>query len=317
MRRIRKLANQLNAGKSNLIASLLRRAIAQDAVVAPPLPLLGDISRTELFHFVTSIRVKDAPAAEMYNYASQDFERFLRTVGLVDGLKGQCLELGANPYFTTLLLREFTELEPIVANYFDETFPLTGTQTVEFEELCTGEEKSISFDYQHFNVESADFPYETNSFDVVIFAEIIEHLLNDPCAVLREIHRVLKPDGYLVLTTPNVARLENVARLLSGANIYDPYSGYGAYGRHNREYNQHELHALLTHEGFEPEVMYSADVHDSKAGDYWDISELRRLVGYRADGLGQYLFTRSRVKKDHPDKRPSWLYRSYASDQLD
>jgi len=139
----------------------------------------------------------------------------------------------------------------------------------------------------------------------------------DPCAVLREIRRVLKVDGHLILTTPNVARLENVAKLLSGANIYDPYSGYGAYGRHNREFNQHELHMLLTHEGFEPEVMYSADVHEHMAGSYWNETELERLLVHRQEGLGQYLFTRSKVKAPSPAKRPSWLYRSYPEGQLD
>ena len=42
--------------------------------------------------------------------------------------------------------------------------------------------------------------------------------------------RVLKPLGAMILTNPNVVRLENVAKLMSGANVYDAYSGYGPYG---------------------------------------------------------------------------------------
>ena len=287
------------------------------ALNSPPLPLLGDASKNQLFDFVTSICVQDAPAKEMYDYASQDFERFLRTVGLLDGLTGRCLELGGNPYFTTLLIQKYTKLEPTVANYFDDSFGSEGTQAVQYTDPETSERKRITIDFAHFNVEEADFPYDSGSFDVVIFAEIIEHLLMDPCAVLREIRRVLKPGGHLILTTPNVARLENVARLLSGANIYDPYSGYGAYGRHNREYNQHELYMLLTHEGFEPEIMYSADVHDNLASNYWDPTELESLLTHRKEGLGQYLFSRSKVKSVAPEKRPRWLYRSYPEDELD
>ena len=285
------------------------------AAVGPP--LLGGVPRSELFEFVTSVCVEDAPASEMHNYASQDFERFLRTVGLLEGLNGNCLELGANPYFTTLLIKEFTDLALTTANYFGDDQPPTGTQTVQFKDIVTKQDQCITLEYDHFNVEDVVFPYESESFDVVVFAEIIEHLLKDPCAVLREIKRVLKPEGHLILTTPNVARLENVAKLLSGANIYDPYSGYGPYGRHNREYNQHELHQLLTFEGFEPEIMYSADVHKNRADNYWSLPELEQLLCHRADGLGQYLFTRSKVKFDSPNKRPSWLYRSYAEDGLD
>ena len=42
------------------------------------------------------------------------------------------------------------------------------------------------------------------SCDVVMATEVLEHL-PDPVAFLREIHRGLKPDGIVVLTTPDVA----------------------------------------------------------------------------------------------------------------
>jgi len=282
----------------------------------PPLPELGGFSRHQLFNFVTSACVEDAPRQEMYNYASHDFERFVRTVGLVEGLSGCCLELGANPYFTTLLLSEFTELDLTLANFFSETHPDQATQKVRYLSAkdCINQEKS--FDFHHFNVESSDFPFKTGPFDVVIFAEIIEHLLNDPCAVIREIKRVLKPGGHLILTTPNVARLENVAKMIMGVNIYDPYSGYGPYGRHNREYNQHELSLLMEHEGFTSEVMYTADVHPSGVENFLSLSQLPDFSAARAASLGQYLFTRFRATGDEPSTRPSWLYRSYPPNEL-
>jgi 2-polyprenyl-3-methyl-5-hydroxy-6-metoxy-1,4-benzoquinol methylase len=47
----------------------------------------------------------------------------------------------------------------------------------------------------------AAFPAE--SFSMVHFSHLIEHV-PDPRGLLREVRRILKPDGYAVITTPNV-----------------------------------------------------------------------------------------------------------------
>jgi SAM-dependent methyltransferase len=50
------------------------------------------------------------------------------------------------------------------------------------------------------NVEDA-LPYEEASFDIVLMGEVLEHLERDAVA-LRNVRRVLKDDGYLVVTVP-------------------------------------------------------------------------------------------------------------------
>ncbi len=46
-----------------------------------------------------------------------------------------------------------------------------------------------------------DLPFEDATFDAVLCSEVLEHC-PDPAAVLREIHRVLRPGGAVYLTTP-------------------------------------------------------------------------------------------------------------------
>lgn len=58
-------------------------------------------------------------------------------------------------------------------------------------------------------------PFDENTFDVVICGEVIEHLY-DPDHLLEEIHRVLKPDGICIITTPNLASWYNRIALLFG-----------------------------------------------------------------------------------------------------
>lgn len=45
-------------------------------------------------------------------------------------------------------------------------------------------------------------PFPPNSFDLVISRSVVEHLAN-PRQVFREFHRVLKPGGKVILSTPN------------------------------------------------------------------------------------------------------------------
>ncbi|MFH1678530.1 MAG: class I SAM-dependent methyltransferase [Candidatus Omnitrophota bacterium] len=56
-------------------------------------------------------------------------------------------------------------------------------------------------------------PFEDGSFDCVVMLEVIEHL-KDPYFVLREINRILKKDGFLLLSTPNILNLKSRVRFL-------------------------------------------------------------------------------------------------------
>lgn len=59
-------------------------------------------------------------------------------------------------------------------------------------------------------------PFEDRSFDVWVSIEVIEHL-HDPQNLIDEAWRVLKDDGVLFITTPNVQALDQRLRyLLSG-----------------------------------------------------------------------------------------------------
>lgn len=50
-------------------------------------------------------------------------------------------------------------------------------------------------------------PCQDESFDAVVITEAIEHLEN-PFQAMREINRVLKPGGCLLLTVPNYGHIE-------------------------------------------------------------------------------------------------------------
>jgi SAM-dependent methyltransferase len=302
---------------SGKVQKYLRNGIIDAFPLNPKLPLPEGISESELFEFLKTVLVSDAPPQEMENYCRHDFRRFVYTYGLARDLTGKCLELGSNPYFTTILLKEFTDLKLSLANYFGPNRKDKVIQGVVYKNFKTKENLSIHLESSHFNIEEQSFPFRNEEFDIALFCEIIEHLLMDPAAVLKEIKRVLKPNGVLVLTTPNVSRLENVLKMISGENIYDPYSGYGPYGRHNREYNKHELNLLLNHLGFTVDSMFTADVHQNNASSYPSLSKLTPLLKNREYDLGQYIFVRAFNTGKAREKKLASLYRSYPADELE
>jgi SAM-dependent methyltransferase len=285
----------------------------------PALPLPRGYRAGQLRDSLERIRIDGSGEGELAAYAHADFERFLYTLNLIpEGTAGKGLEIGANPYFTTLLLRKFRpHLSLDLINYFGGQAG-TAKQHISFPGF-DGAPEQFDVEYANVNIESGVLPFEDSFFDVLLFCEVLEHMTTDPLHAMLEIKRVLKPGGRLVLTTPNAARLENAAAFVEGRNIYDPYSSYGPHGRHNREYTRHELALLLAHCGFEVEQFFTANVHDdipsSPALNPLINSAIRGTPNREFD-LGQYLFSSSISRSPANSRRPAWLFRSYASEEM-
>lgn len=199
------------------------------------------------------------------------------------------LELGAAPpfAFTAMLADRFPGSEIAIAynsdgvsvRYFD-SFLQNGRVELRSKDPRF---RNVSLETCRFNAERDIWPLDTASFDLVLSMEILEHLLWDPCFMFRECHRVLKPQGHFVVTTPNVARLEGVLFSLLNRSPYSfgPYSPYGPYGRHNREYAPHELRLLGESSGFATEQITTYDVYPIHS----DLSIARRALAELNDDL--------------------------------
>lgn len=280
---------------------------------SPDLPLPEGLTFAQLDAAMKTWSIDGEPAGHMTDYVNDSICRFLHTWSLARSESGRCLELGANPYFTTYLLDKHSDLELTLANYFGQSGETT--QTVSYLPPGGVDRVEVKYTCAMYNVEEDEFPYPTDSFNVVLFCEMLEHLLMNPLATLRQIHRILAPGGLLILTTPNVARIGNVTSMIVGTNIYDPYSGFGPYGRHNREYTMRELHRLLEFAGFEVERSFTADGHPSDPLILPRYHEVAPLLKDR-DDLGHYLFVGARTTGTARTGLPSFLYRSYPAGEI-
>jgi len=91
-------------------------------------------------------------------------------------------------------------------------------------------------------------PFPDQHFDAVTILGVIEHVF-DPYTVIREIYRVLRPGGALLIDVPNVGSFTNRLRSLFGrlpVTSRDP----GWDGGHLHYFTKHALDHFLRSEGF-------------------------------------------------------------------
>lgn len=66
---------------------------------------------------------------------------------------------------------------------------------------------------------SQGFPYQDNDFDIAIAVEVSEHII-DHEVFFRELSRILKPNGILYITTPNIVSMKSRMQFLFRGFFY-------------------------------------------------------------------------------------------------
>jgi len=69
------------------------------------------------------------------------------------------------------------------------------------------------------DIEKIEIPYNPASFDCIIFADVLEHLV-DPLSALQKVKKVLKKDGTIIMSIPNVQFYGVVHELIEGNWTY-------------------------------------------------------------------------------------------------
>ena len=116
-----------------------------------------------------------------------------------------------------------------------------------------------------FDVNDAYYPdrwivLDKNSrYDIILFLEVIEHLYTAPEQVLSFLGSLLKPDGIIVIQTPNAASLINRLRLLFGENPYELIRSDRMNPGHFREYTKLEITKLANQSGFLVKDLFMMD----------------------------------------------------------
>lgn len=123
--------------------------------------------------------------------------------------------------------------------------------------------------------ETKPLPFSDNTFDYVLFAEVVEHL-RDPYRIIADINRVLKKGGSLVLSTPNILNMKSRMRyFFEGSYEYfreppvehfehNVKIGIDTSQVHVVPYRYHELEFLLKETGYEISQI-ATSIYEGKA----------------------------------------------------
>jgi glycosyltransferase involved in cell wall biosynthesis/SAM-dependent methyltransferase len=259
-----------NTGKSgslelNMESARKRFSLPQPGAVKPAFALFADLYAAYDFRIYGSLdRLK--------TYFGSHWRRYLATLSFLPQSGAlRCLDIGVFPPFVFQSL-----VKASLPNW-----EISGVwEGPEYHSKVTSRSPNypeFGVQLSHANVDVDPLPFGNNMFDVVLGLEILEHLAINPLFFMQEIARVLKPDGRLILSTPNIASHRGVAKILRNEA---PYSfglfvpTGGVYGRHNREYTADEVERLGKAAGFETERLITSDVYD----EFVDAEALRLLI---------------------------------------
>lgn len=96
-------------------------------------------------------------------------------------------------------------------------------------EYICGDLFTPGYEYPSYvqNINVLHIPYEDNHFDIVLCNHVLEHIPEDTEA-MREIYRVLKPDGFAILQVPISYQLE---KTIEDFSITDPEERFLRFGQ--------------------------------------------------------------------------------------
>lgn len=129
------------------------------------------------------------------------------------------------------------------------------------------------------------YPFEAHSFDAVVCSEVLEHLW-DPRVVQREVKRLLKPDGYYFMSTPNYDYIDHYMFQFKQL-LFDPDKSW--LFEHIRQYNFEVHERMLKEAGMRVEKTVGADAHFSiifstAARNLHEV--LNKQIGVQIDEVG-------------------------------
>lgn len=178
---------------------------------------------------------------------------------LFDSALGNTLEIGSFYAYTPFILKKNASKYVVIEGEDPAVMPLKPVYQRYGQELKFLDLFDI---FGPVRDASRRLPFDDGAFDTILCWETMEHFNFNPVPFAREMLRLLAPKGRLLVTAPNSASLQNLARLVTGrretqtVDYYHQFADYvcagkkAFYGFHWHEYTANELATLFSKSGF-------------------------------------------------------------------
>jgi SAM-dependent methyltransferase len=157
---------------------------------------------------VAALRPQDADAAAYLAYHHRRYDYLLRRIHEVlqeqiprPDRATRALDVGMS-HQTTLIRKLFPDVDLVTLGYYDHRFP--------------GDSSLPHIEYDLNRAADRSTWPAIGHFDLIVMAEVIEHLYVSPVRVLSMLRSFLRPGGTLILQTPNPVCLARRVSLLFG-----------------------------------------------------------------------------------------------------
>ncbi len=135
----------------------------------------------------TSPTLTDKVKSEVRKMKRETFGEYLKIISKHHKLKGsKLLDIGCATGYLLELAQE-------------KGCDCSGVEVSSF----AAKEASKKFPKRIFNGTIEQAKYKDKQFDIITMIDLLEHV-TDPIKTLNEVKRILKPDGYILIVTPNI-----------------------------------------------------------------------------------------------------------------
>ena len=277
---------------------------------APPVKIAGPASVPTPTHVEPEYILSWAPDDASRSYIETHLSRFEKTLEITPpgGPDDRILEMGSYLQITAALKTRLNYGE-VRGCYYGPSGRIDHHTVTS----STGEPFECTLEL--FDAEKDRFPYDDGYFSTVLCCELVEHLTEDPMHMMSEINRILRPDGHLVLTTPNIGSLRAIAAILSGyhpgffpAYIRPRKPGEEPEARHNREYSAREIVLLFYYAGFEMALLETGPFRNEPHPEHEWVKHLLARYEMPADLRGDGIYAVGRKRGPVRERYPAWLY---------